>query len=170
MNHHSTSARNSYTWSSPLLHRRHLLPPFLLLFLVSLMQLYIPPICLLELLLHWFIQCMHLIMDVLHISPSRPSSRHRGWRIWLAVGSPHTIDPTVVMTANHLGPYLVVTDRWAVRSALILLLGLLWLGLNQSLGELMLQLKETKQIKLDLNNRKYNKLKILETKIKYLCM
>ena len=34
----------------------------------------------------------------------------------------------------------------------------------------MLQLKKTKQIKLDLNNRKYNKLKVSKTKIKYLYM
>ena len=34
----------------------------------------------------------------------------------------------------------------------------------------MLQLEETKQIKLNLNNSNYNKLNILETKIKYLLM
>ena len=35
----------------------------------------------------------------------------------------------------------------------------------------MLQLEETKQIKLDLNSSKYNKLKVLETKIisTYVC-
>ena len=35
----------------------------------------------------------------------------------------------------------------------------------------MLQLEQTKQIKLDLNNRNYNKLKVLETKIisTYVC-
>ena len=74
------------------------------------------------------------------------------------------------MIANRLGPYLVVTNRWVGKSALILLLGLLQSGLSQSLGELMLQLEETKQIKLNLNNSKFNKLKVLETKIKYLRM
>ena len=69
------------------------------------------------------------------------------------------------MTANRLGPYLVITNRWASKSAPILLLGLLQLGLSQLLGEFMLQLEGIKQIKLDLNKSKYNKLKVLETKI-----
>ena len=78
------------------------------------------------------------------------------------------MDLTLVATTNHLSPYLVVSDRWVVSSAPIVLLGLLWSSLGQSLVELMLQLKETKQIKLNLNNNKYNKLKVLKTKIKYL--
>ena len=47
----------------------------------------------------------------------------------------------------RLGPYLVVDNRWAGRSAPVLLLQLLQLGLGQPLGELMLQLEETKQIR-----------------------
>ena len=38
------------------------------------------------------------------------------------------------------------------------------------LGELMLQLNKTKQIKLYLNNSTYNKLKVSKTKIKHLRM
>ena len=83
---------------------------------------------------------------------------------------PHTINLTLKATANRLGAYLVVTNRWAVRSAPIILLGLLQFGLNRLLGELMLLLEEIKQIKLVLNDRKYNKLKVLETNIRYLRM
>ena len=51
------------------------------------------------------------------------------------------------------------------------MLRLLRSGLGQSLDELMLQMEQTKQIKLDLNNRNYNKFKVLETKIisTYIC-
>ena len=124
---------------------------------------YLPP--------HWFVQYMHSILDILLINPSRPSSRHRGWRVWPNVGGPHTINPTLVATANNLGPYLIATDMWAVKSASILLLGLLWSSHSQLLGELILQLEETKQIILYLNNRKYNKLNVLKTKIisTYVC-
>ena len=149
----------------PLLHGLYLLHLLLLVLLVLLIQLHVPPIHLLKLLLHWFIQCMHPIMDVLHIDPCRPSSRHINWRIWLVVGSPNTINPPIIVAANRLGPYLIITNRWASRSALVLLLGLLQSDLGQSLGELKLQLEEIKQIKLDLNSNKYKKLKALETKI-----
>ena len=71
------------------------------------------------------------ITNVLHISISRPSSRHRGWRIRLAICGPHTINSALIVAANHLHLYVVVTNRWAGRSASI---PLLRLGLGQSLS------------------------------------
>ena len=75
------------------------------------------------------------------------------------------------MATYCLGANVIVTNRLIGRSAPIPLLRLLQLGLGQLLGELMLQLEEIKQIKLDLNNSKYNKLKVLETKVisTYVC-
>ena len=74
----------------------------------------------------------------------------------VAVGSPHAIYVTFVTTANRPGPHLI-TDRWAVSSGPTFPLGLLRLGLDQAICEVMLQLNEIKQIKLDFNNSKYNK-------------
>ena len=92
------------------LHGLYVLHPLLLLLLMLLIQLHVPPIRLIELLPHWFIQCMHPITNIHHIGPSKPSFTHRRWRIRHAIGNPHIINPTLVAIANHLGPYLIVID------------------------------------------------------------
>ena len=56
----------------PLLHGLYLLHSLLLIPLVALIQLHVPPIGLLELPLHQFIQCMNLMIDGLRIGPDRP--------------------------------------------------------------------------------------------------
>ena len=62
-------------------HFLHLLRPLLLNPFVLLIQLHVPLLDLLELPLHRFVQCIDLIMDVLHVGTSRPSSKHRAWRV-----------------------------------------------------------------------------------------
>ena len=126
----------------PLLYRLYMLHPLLLILLMLRLRLHIPPVGLLKLSLHWFIQCMHPITDVLHIGPNRPSSRHKDWRIWPAINGSHTVNLPLVVVANYLDPYLVVTNRWASRNAPVPLLQLLQSGLGQSLDELMLQLEQ----------------------------
>ena len=110
----------------PLFHGLYLLWPLHLITLVLLIQLHVPPVDLLELPLHRFIQCMDPIMDVILISHRKPSSKHRTWIIWLAVRSSHTVNAPLVVAAYRLGPYLIVANRWASRSAPIPLLRLLW--------------------------------------------
>ena len=97
----------------PLLHGLHLLHPLFLILLVPLLQPHVPPVGLLELPLHWFIQCIHLITDVLYVGPSRPNSRHKLLRIWPAINSSHIVNLPLIAAANCLGPYLVITNRWA---------------------------------------------------------
>ena len=83
---------------------------------------------------------MHPIMDLIHIGIGKPSSRHRGWRIRPAICGLHT-NLSLVAAANRLGLYVIIINRWAGRSTPVTLLGL---DFGQSLGELMLQLKQTK--------------------------
>ena len=114
----------------PLLHKLYLLRPLFLIPLVALIQLYVPPVGLLELPLHRFIQCINMITDVLRIGPSKPSFRYRAWRIWPPIRGPHPVYMPLVAATNSLGPYLIVTNRWAGRSAPIPLLQLLRSGLS----------------------------------------
>ena len=106
----------------PLLHGLYILHPLLLILLVTLIQLHLPPIGLLELSLHRFIQCIDLTTDVLCISLNSPNFRHRVWRIYFSVRGPHTINPHFVVVVNCLGLYFVITNRWASMSAPVLLL------------------------------------------------
>ena len=95
----------------------YLLHPLLFIFLVVLIQLYVPPVGLLKLLMRWLIQCMDLIMDELQISPDKPSSKYRAWRIWPTVRDPHPLNPPLVAVADRLNPYLIVANKCANRSA-----------------------------------------------------
>ena len=110
-----------------------------------LIQLHKPFVGLLELPLHRPI-CMDLIMDGLRISPNRLSSKHNLPIMTVYKRSPSYESP-LLAAADRLGPYLIVANRWAGRSAPFPLLQLLRSGLSQSLGELTLQLKEIKQIR-----------------------
>ena len=138
MNHHFASTQSSCTWSSPF-------APW------TACATFIPPSpsrvtrtapCTSYPLPQVASTLIHLVHTLDHgYSPhhlTSPALNTKGWRIWSAVDSPHTINLTLVATTNHLGPYLIVTDKWAVRSAPILLLELLWSSISQSLGELML--------------------------------
>ena len=93
----------------PLLHRLHLLSPFLLLFLVLLIQLYVPPIHLLELPTSALIHSVHAPDPGYppHLL-SKSSFRHRGWRIWSIVGGSKSINLVLVATANRLGSIITL--------------------------------------------------------------
>ena len=121
----------------PLLHGLQLLVQLLFFSLMLLLQLHVTPVGLLKLPLYWFVQSMHPIAEVLHIYTSKPNSRDRGWRARPAICGPHTINSPLVVAANRLGSYIIITYRWASRSARVPLLRLLQLSLGQSLGELM---------------------------------
>ena len=86
-------------------------------------------------------------MDLLYIGITKLSSRHKGWRIIPAICGPRIVNLPLVMATNRLGSYIIITNRWAGRSAFV---PLLRPGLGKSLGEPMLQLKQNK---LDLNNK-----------------
>ena len=136
-NCHSASAQSSYTWSSSFA-----------LWIVSATSTTPYPSCgahtvpcthasLLELLLHWFIQCMDLTIDVL-------CNDHKAWRIWHTVRGPHLINPPLVASAVRLGPYLIIANRWASRSDPFPLLQLLRSGFGQLLGETHVTIRKNK--------------------------
>ena len=99
-------------------YRLQLLCPLLFFLLVPLLQLHVPPVSL---------RAAFALIHSAHApdygyplhryQQAQLNSRHKGQRIRPTTCGPHIVNLPLVMTANRLGPYLVITNRWAGKSA-----------------------------------------------------